>query len=63
MTDYATNPGYKPIEERIYDLEAEVKELKRKVDNLVRNENRRHGVPQYGKNVKLPKVPKVQTND
>jgi hypothetical protein len=51
------------MEERIYDLEAEVKELKRKVENLVRNENRRHGVPQYGKNVKLPKVPKVQTND
>jgi hypothetical protein len=68
--DYSTNPDYKSSEERILELESEVKyhkrqiaTLERKVDNLVRNESRRHGVPQYGKNVKLPKIPKVQTND
>jgi hypothetical protein len=57
-------------EERILELESEVKyhkrqiaTLERKVDNLERNESRRHGVQQYGKNVKLPKIPKVQTNE
>lgn len=60
--DFSTNPYYKTQEERIADLEAEVKELKRKIDNLIRNEGRRWGVPEYGKNVKLPKIPRVKSN-
>jgi hypothetical protein len=43
MTDYSTNPYYKPMEERIYDLEAEVKELKRKVNNLGKERRKKDG--------------------